>query len=81
MVEKFITDPLNYATLFGYSGTYWDYVREIAKERGSLSGLINLSVSEAYVYTILQETGFKGYRLDGASQWIAKTMSMVSDLS
>ena len=80
MVKQAVADPENYATSFGYSGTYWDYVREIAEERGNLSGLLDFNASEADVSAILKEAGFKGYRLDGAAQWIMKTMAMISDL-
>ena len=30
MVSQAVSDPVMYATTFGYSGTYWDYVCEIA---------------------------------------------------
>ena len=81
MVEQAVADPENYATSFGYSGTYWDYVRELTEERGNLTGLLDLNVSEADVSAILKEAGFKGYRLHGATQWIMKTMSLVFRLS
>jgi len=42
MVAQAVADPASYATSFGYSGTYYDYVKEIAKEREDLAGLINL---------------------------------------
>ena len=79
-VNSAATEPERYATTFGYSGTYLDYVREIAAERGGLDGLINTNVSEADVCAILKEAKFTGYRLDGATRWIMKTLSIVSDL-
>jgi hypothetical protein len=80
MVKQAVADPVMYATAFGYSGTYWDYVREIADERGSLSGLVNLNLSESDVSAILSEAGFTGYRYDGAFAWIMKAIDMLSDL-
>jgi hypothetical protein len=74
-------DPALYATSFGYAGTYWDCVREIAEEPGGLRGLINLAVSEGGIKTILTEAGFTGYRLGCASEWIRKTPDMFRELS
>ena len=81
MVERAVADPALYATTFGYSGTYWDYVREIAGERGGLQGLINLDVNQDEIESILNEAGFKGYRTNGAAEWIARTMNLVKELS
>ena len=80
MVREAVADPINYATSFGYSGTYWDYVQEIAAERGSLAGLINLNISDNDVKSILQEADFTGYRYEGALEWILKTLEMVRNL-
>ena len=76
-VKCAVGDPAGYATSFGYMGTYWDYVRDIAKERGSLAGLINVDVPEDDIAHILSESGFRGYRFDGAKQWIYKTLDMI----
>ena len=46
MVAQAVADPAGYATSFGYSGTYWDYVREIASERGGVKDLIHLDITE-----------------------------------
>jgi hypothetical protein len=81
MVEQAIADPVKYATTFGYSGTYWDYVQEIAAERSGLGGLLNLNVSESDVKAILKEAGFTGYRLDGATRWIMRAVDMLAELT
>ena len=81
MVAQAVADPTGYATSFGYSGTYWDYVQEIAEERGGLKGLINLDVSKDEIADILNEAGFKGYRFDGALEWIMKTIEIIRELS
>ena len=80
MVKLAVSDPAAYATTFGYSGTYWDYVQEIAQERGSLDGLINTDIKENEVRVILSEANFKGYRFDGALEWILKALDMVRSL-
>jgi hypothetical protein len=76
-VRKAIENPAKYATGFGPSGTYWDYVLEIAHERGSLDGLIDLEISENDIKRILTDAGFAGYRFDGASKWILRTLDML----
>ena len=81
MVKQAIDNPELYATTFGYAGTYWDYVQEIAEERSGLQGLITLDISESDVATILKEAGFTGYRFDGAFAWILKTMDMLKMLA
>ena len=77
MVQRTLADPAAYATSFGYSGTYWDYAREIARERGSLAGLVNLDVSQDDVASVLREAEFAGYRDDGALQWIELALGML----
>jgi len=79
MAKESVKDPAAYATGFGYCGTYWDYVQDIAKEQ-NIKLLINLDISEDDVSDILKEAGFKGYRFDGALKWIMKTIEMISTL-
>ena len=79
MVEDALTDPATYATSFGFAGTYWDYVQEIATERGTLSDLIDLNITEKDIADILKESGFKGYRYDGALRWIVKAIEMIKE--
>jgi len=81
MVKQAVADPKTYATAFGYSGTYWDYAREIANERGGLNGLINFDVSESDIAAILKGAGFTGYRFDGALAWIVEAMAMLAELN
>ena len=52
-------------------------MQEIAKKRGGLDNLLNLNIDTGDVKAILAESGFSGYRLDGALEWILKTMDMV----
>ena len=80
MVVEAVSDPGVYATTFGHSGTYWDYVLEIAEDRGDIKDLINLNIDEAKVHEILKEAGFVKYRLFGATAWIMKAMQMLKGL-
>ena len=81
MVQDAVQDPIGYATNFGYSGTYWDYILEISKSGVDLSQLADLTISEDEIAAILKEAGFVGYRFDGALHWICKTIEMVRQLS
>ena len=81
MVQQAVNDPSKYATAFGYSGTYWDYVQEIAHERGDLNNLINTNVDENEIKKILMEANIKGYRFEGALEWILTTLKMIRELS
>jgi len=76
-VQKAVTDPVAYATGFGYSGTYWDYAQTAIKDRGGLKGLINLDINESAVMDVLKDAGFTGYRLNGVFEWIRKTIDMI----
>ncbi|MFA7206999.1 MAG: hypothetical protein WC102_11800, partial [Saccharofermentanales bacterium] len=60
MVAQAVADPENYATSFGYSGTYYDYVCKISEERGGLKGLIDLDITKDEIADILEKSGFNG---------------------
>ena len=77
MAAKAVADPVQYATGFGYTGTYWDYVQEIAEERGGLKGLCNLNITKDDIAGILRDAEFQGYRLDAAVEWILGTVQMI----
>jgi hypothetical protein len=77
MVGKTRSDPATYATGFGFAGTYWDYVQEIANERGTLADLVHLTITEKEISTILTTAGFTGYRYEGALMWISEAIKML----
>ena len=81
IVSKAIKDPTNYSTSFGHTGTYFDYVKEIAKEYGGLKGLVNLDITEKEVKDILITADFKAYRLDGALKWIMNSIKILKEMS
>jgi hypothetical protein len=80
LVQQAISDPIKYATNFGYSGTYWDYIQEISKDL-EIKSLLNLNISKNEVAEILKEAGFIGYRFNGAIEWIMKAIEMISNNS
>ncbi|MDR0885212.1 MAG: hypothetical protein LBN22_02410 [Clostridiales Family XIII bacterium] len=79
LVEKAVTSPEQYSTTFGFIGTYWDYVQEIANERGAVADLINLDITEKEIAAILKEAGFVGYRYDAALKWIVQCIELLKN--
>ena len=69
-----------YATGFGYSGTYYDYLKDIAQEGIDFSEIVNLEISDKEIETILVESNFCGYRLEGAKIWIRKTIDILKKM-
>ena len=80
MVQQAAAAPAKYAANFGYSGTYWDYVQEIAKSGVDIKGLIKLDISKNEIAEILQKAGFKGYRFNGALKWIVGAIDMLNSI-
>jgi len=80
MVKQAANDVINYSTTFGYSGTYWDYTNEIARENNGLGGLINVDISKSDVEEILYKAGFSRYRYDGALKWICTALDLIRSL-
>lgn len=73
-------NPAEYATGFGYSGTYWDYVQELAEDQVGLKSLINLNITKDEIANVLLNAELTGYRFDGALEWITKTIKMIKEL-
>lgn len=81
MVKKAISDVASCATSFGYSGTYYDYVKELVRDDAQIGALINLNITEAEIRDILSEAGFSGYRFNGALEWITKALAILHELN
>ena len=77
MVWEAVNDPVKYATAFGYAGTYWDYIKEMAADGVPISTLLELSITKDDIANILKIAGFTGYRFDGALSWIMQTIEMI----
>ena len=78
--ERACSDIELYATGFGPSGTYYDYVREISDSGIQFGKLMNLSIDKAEVSKALEKAGFKGYRCDAALKWITQTLKILRKL-
>jgi len=81
MVQAAVQSPVQYATAFGYAGTYWDYVQEMVRDGIDPKALIDLDITKDEVIEILTKAEFKGYRFDGALAWILETIEMIKKLS
>lgn len=69
-----------YCTTFGFEGTYLDHLRDIANSGITLTELVNLNISEDQIRNTLIESGFKGYRLEGAVRWIGGAIHIIRSL-
>lgn len=69
-----------YSTTWGASGTYYDYVKEIAEAGFAFGKVINLDVTEEQIKGVLVDAGFDGYRLKYGVQWIVKTIELLRRL-
>jgi hypothetical protein len=79
-VQKAVRDIAGFATVFGYAGTYWDHLRDIAGEAGGLAALADIAITKDDVAAILREARFTGYRFEGALEWITGTTEMIRGL-
>ena len=79
--EQFVrdaaTDPTTYATTFGYAGTYWDHLQDIANAGIAMRHLLNLDISRSTVVGLLKASGFTGYRLEGATEWVSNCLDLL----
>lgn len=73
-------DPATYATTFGYTGTYWDHVQDIAARGVNLSKLVNIDISDDTINRILRTAGFEGYRFDASLLWVSNTLKLIKTL-
>ena len=80
MVQEAVDDPVKYATAFGYAGTYWDYIKDMAADDIPISKLLNFSITKDEIADILKIAGFTGYRFDGALSWIQQAIEMIQAL-
>lgn len=69
-----------FATTWGSSGTYYDYVKQIADAGISFAKILDLDIGESELREILRNAGFSGYRLEYGSKWIAGTLEILRNL-
>lgn len=80
MAFEAANDPATYSTTFGYVGTYWDHLQDIAAKGVNLSLLVNLDISESTIARILTEAGFESYRFEAAGEWISRSLELIKSL-
>lgn len=78
--DKAPLDIKGFATSFGPSGSYYDYITEIAETGVDFSRLLNLKIKEKEIEKILKDVGFTDYRLDAAKAWITNTIKFLREL-
>ena len=72
-VNRALRDVPGFATSFGPKGTYLNHIETIKSMGVDYSKLLNLkSLTTKNVKSILKQSGFKDYRLDGSIEWIVK---------
>ena len=69
-VQKACGDIRRFATTFGASGSYYDYVTEISAMGITFGKLMDLEVSDRAIQDALESAGIAGYRLAGGQAWI-----------
>jgi hypothetical protein len=80
-VEKAVKDIPKYGTVFGMVGSYWEHIRDIAKNGADFSRLANLDITKDEIAAILKEARFTGYRLDGGIEWISGALALAGAVS
>ncbi|MBR0522841.1 MAG: hypothetical protein IJJ75_06580, partial [Firmicutes bacterium] len=64
----------------GPSGSYLDHVQEIRRMGIDISRLVDLNISELRIRSILEESGFTSYRLEGAFEWIRQCVRLIRQI-
>jgi hypothetical protein len=76
LVSKAVCDLERYATAFGPSGSYLDHLRAIAADT-DIPALVRLDIAPDEIDAILSESGFTGYRRQGAAEWVARALDLI----
>lgn len=79
-VESAVQDIPGFSTTFGMSGTYFDHIQDIVKQGEHPAQFIDLSITKDEIAGILRNADFKGYRLEGAIQWISGCIGLLKEL-
>lgn len=79
-VRKACRDIAGFSTNFGPEGTYWDMVRMLSDQGISFAKILNLNIKNEQISKILRDSGFTGYRLNGAGKWIRSCIDHLKSL-
>ena len=74
-------DPVAFATTFGAVGTYYDHIKDIFIKMPDALSLVDLSLSEDEMYSIMKSSGFNGAKLEGIVKWVSNGIQCLRELS
>ena len=82
--EKTITndwkEPATYCTTFGAVGIYYDHITDILAENPGALSLLDLSITDDEIYTIMKDSGFTGSKLEGIVKWVSNSIKCLYDI-
>lgn len=73
-------DPIAFSTTFGAVGTYYDHIKDIFAKSPDTLSLVDLSLSEDEVYSIMKSSGFNGAKLEGIVKWVSTGIQCLDKL-
>ena len=79
-IETAWQNPRLYSTTFGAEGSYYDHITDILTNDPSALTLIDLSITDQEIYSIMQTSGFTGYKLEGITNWITTAIQTMQAL-
>lgn len=80
-MEKACRNPKLYCTTFGAEGSFYDHITDILNSEPEALSLIDLSVTEDEIYTILKQSGIKNKKLECSTLWIKNGINCLQELS
>ncbi len=72
--------PSTFCTTFGVVGTYYDHITDILTKNPKALSLVDLSLSEDEIYSIMKASGFEGAKLEGIVKWISNSIQCLFEL-
>lgn len=79
-VRRACEDIPGFATAFGPYGSYYDHVVTLSEMGISFRKLLHLEIGDEEIRSILLESGFTGYRLEGGIGWICRCLDILRGL-
>ncbi len=78
-VSRAVKDIEGFCTTFGPTGTYLNHIRTIKTMGVDFSKLLNLNgLTKSAVKSILKNSGFKDYHLEGSLDWIMECKTVLT---
>ena len=70
-IRESYKNPEIYSTAFGAVGTYYDSVSDILSANPQALSLIDLSITDDEIYSLMKGAGFDGVKLEGIVNWVS----------